>query len=444
MANEDDFTAIYRPRKPYETKPFDSSAVNYDEFAQMMERTISTFDQGIVIAIDAPWGYGKSYFGRNFSALLSTTGWTTTYLDTFEHDYVEDPFLLIASTIIGDIAPAKSKPTLIKAASNVGKTLLPIAAKAAVRVGTLAAVDAKDLEDIKNALTEAGGEAAEKLVEKRLQDFAKEREGIAEFRKQLTDLARKVKDETGHPLVVFIDELDRCQPTFAVRTLERIKHFFDVPYLSFVFLLNRKQLESAVNGVYGQSVDSATYLTKFVHFFIPLPRGRSKNEGEVQVERYVKYLGSKISISKHQPQLKSFVEVMADIAPAFGLSMRDVERAFTQFVLAIAGRSMAENLVPLLAFVVAVRIVAPTAYQGILEKDDALLNSVIASIEKAKLRGLHEGYTLPFGDMLVAYVRGQNKIAADSPLRRILHRVRLEPERAFSFFAELLDHVPNR
>lgn len=33
--------------------------------------------------------------------------------------------------------------------------------------------------------------------------------------------------EKGNRLIVFIDELDRCKPSYSVKLLERIKHYFD-------------------------------------------------------------------------------------------------------------------------------------------------------------------------------------------------------------------------
>src|SRR5262245_1027673 len=103
MAQNTDFSAVYRPRKAYEKDPFDSSAVDFTAFVDMVTRILSLFDQGVVLAIDAPWGRGKSFFGVNFAAHLKKSNWRTAYVDAFAHDYMEDPFLLITSTILKDV-----------------------------------------------------------------------------------------------------------------------------------------------------------------------------------------------------------------------------------------------------------------------------------------------------------------------------------------------------
>lgn len=41
--------------------------------------------------------------------------------------------------------------------------------------------------------------------------------------------------ERGNRLVVFIDELDRCKPSFAVHLLEQLKHYISDERITFVF-----------------------------------------------------------------------------------------------------------------------------------------------------------------------------------------------------------------
>lgn len=41
------------------------------------------------------------------------------------------------------------------------------------------------------------------------------------------DVFNDIIVEEAEKLVVFIDELDRCKPSFAIEMLERIKHYFD-------------------------------------------------------------------------------------------------------------------------------------------------------------------------------------------------------------------------
>jgi hypothetical protein len=77
-------------------------------------------------------------------------------------------------------------------------------------------------------------------------------------------------------LVVFIDELDRCRPDYAVSILEQLKHLFSVPRMVFVLAIDKVQLGHAVRGVYGSDlIDADEYLRRFidVEYSIPTPEG---------------------------------------------------------------------------------------------------------------------------------------------------------------------------
>ena len=73
------------------------------------------------------------------------------------------------------------------------------------------------------------------------------------------------------PIILFIDELDRCRPDYAVDMLEVIKHVFDVENVKVVLVTNTKQLRAAINHRYGVEVDAQKYLDKFLKYSFALP-----------------------------------------------------------------------------------------------------------------------------------------------------------------------------
>lgn len=64
-------------------------------------------------------------------------------------------------------------------------------------------------------------------------------------------------------IVVFIDELDRCKPNFAVKLLERVKHFFNNEHFIFIFSTNLNELQHTIKKFYGEGIDGYSYLDKF-------------------------------------------------------------------------------------------------------------------------------------------------------------------------------------
>jgi hypothetical protein len=77
--------------------------------------------------------------------------------------------------------------------------------------------------------------------------------------------------ERANRLVFFIDELDRCRPEYAIRLLERIKHYFDDEQIIFVFSVNLSQLQHTIKAYYGADFDATRYLDKFFDLRISLP-----------------------------------------------------------------------------------------------------------------------------------------------------------------------------
>lgn len=78
------------------------------------------------------------------------------------------------------------------------------------------------------------------------------------------------KDER---MIILIDELDRCNPTYAVRLLERIKHYLLMDKITFVFAINEEQLQYTIKSFYGEEFDAYLYLNRFfdVQFSFPAP-----------------------------------------------------------------------------------------------------------------------------------------------------------------------------
>jgi predicted KAP-like P-loop ATPase len=72
------------------------------------------------------------------------------------------------------------------------------------------------------------------------------------FRKALIEYQTKEEKK----IVIFIDELDRCRPTYAIEVLERIKHLFGVAGYVFVISLDKEQLSHSIATIYGAKMDS--------------------------------------------------------------------------------------------------------------------------------------------------------------------------------------------
>lgn len=100
--------------------------------------------------------------------------------------------------------------------------------------------------------------------------------------KSINELFEKLLGKDSDKIVIFIDELDRCKPSYAVTLLERIKHYFDNTNIVFVFSTNFKQLSNTVKNAYGELFDSDRYLDRFFEMKLTLP--------EIDLISYLNYL----------------------------------------------------------------------------------------------------------------------------------------------------------
>ena len=93
--------------------------------------------------------------------------------------------------------------------------------------------------------------------------------------------------------------MDRCKPNFAVSLIERIKHYFDVPNVVFILLLNKEQLENAIKGVYGINTDATKYLDKFINFYFNLPKqNKEDHRTQYKIENFIKVTMQNIVLQK--------------------------------------------------------------------------------------------------------------------------------------------------
>ena len=135
------------------------------------------------------------------------------------------------------------------------------------------------------------------------------------------------------PLFIFIDELDRCRPNFAVEVLEVVKHLFDVPGVYFVIATHIDQLAASINVLYGEKFDSRQYLKRFFHqeYVLPDPEPLKFVQYLYQQYRPFANLSSDqfFVLFEHPRQTRTVeqqVEAFTCLAMAFGLTLRDMEQ----------------------------------------------------------------------------------------------------------------------
>lgn len=264
---------LIKPRTGKINKPFENDFWEREALANRLTDHISRINVGATIAIDAEWGAGKTWFVENWQEKLKVDGFEVIYLNSFNQDYIDDPFLIISMEIANCLKSNENDFKAVK--EKIGEAYRAILPNLPIllwylttSLGGMGAI-AKPIADIVSSIQDSDslGKEAGKLLNEKLQEhlsaqvenYDKEKQSLEYFRKTLGELTSSL----DKPLVFIVDELDRCKPEFAIRLIERIKHFFDIPNVVFVLAINKKQLEESINNFYGFSKTS-NYLEKFI------------------------------------------------------------------------------------------------------------------------------------------------------------------------------------
>lgn len=299
--------------KPLDT--FDEDRLGRESLADYLTTFIKTTlpavnENSFVLALDSPWGTGKTSFIQMWRDKLDLSGelYNIITYNAWENDDCETaliPLICSFSQLEKDVEDEKHLLEVIK---EVLKILLP-------RVGNLIlknrlGIDTLDLAEI---LKEVGDINTPNTIYENYKSTNAIKDKFRELIQECTDDNKK--------LIIFIDELDRCRPTFAIETLEAIKHFFDLKNVIFIISLDTKQLSKSIKTVYGD-IESEGYLRRFFDYQIPLPKSSLKE-----------FLLERLTDGCHSPVYQiELLEKMADILP---LSLRDLNvicKAYLRFI----------------------------------------------------------------------------------------------------------------
>lgn len=259
--------------------PFDGDLLERKLLAEQLMRYVDRLKIGAVIGVDARWGEGKTWFARHWKMMLEQNNHQVIFLNAFANDYMEDPFLVIASEIANAFEKTnKDKARVIRMmAAKAYQSLLPLLPQLILSMGMVAlgaghlsqtlknSYDA--MKDAADGVSDSVAESLKECIEGKIEDYKTEKQSLESFKQVLQQLSEKL----DKPLVFIIDELDRCRPEFSIRLLERIKHFFDIPNIVFVLMLDKPQFIKSIHHFYGfDNQTSESYLDKFINFTLKL------------------------------------------------------------------------------------------------------------------------------------------------------------------------------
>ncbi len=405
-----------------EDDPFGSDRLGREESVKVLTHIVSRIDGPCVLALDAPWGYGKTTFLKMWEAWLrqEEQGFpVVACFNAWETDFTHHPFLALSSELTKELGACTKTANLEKFKDAAQKVLRVVAT----------------LSPLVELLQPGAGVfvgAASKVVAEAVSDkadtngYLEAKEALAEFKTALGELAQ------DKPLVIMIDELDRCRPSYAVELLEVAKHFFAVDNVVFVLAVNRAELVHSVKALYGACFDAEGYLRRFFDLDFQLPEPDRKPFVE-ELLRTTKLTSTLVDRGAPKVLLEVFLGWPKR-------SLRDVQQVVHRLGMVLALLPTDADPLALYAVIaIVLRTVDPDVYQRFVDgeaTDKEVADAVFGPRGAASLRsdGSNYGWWIE-GHIILGClardadfeVRGRHSDELNSPLLS-QHRELLEAE----------------
>ncbi|MDQ2085211.1 P-loop NTPase fold protein [Herbivorax sp. ANBcel31] len=291
--------------------PFKNDKFNREVVADNLESLIKKSNDNLVISIDANWGMGKTTFVNMWRKKLDNIGdYKTVYFSAWENDDSNDPLVSIICNMEKSLSSMENYKT--EKIKEVGKHLIKKSVPIALKILTHGLIDTEKLnisDFNKEKIVELAGEIGSIELEK----YKEEAQAKEKFKEELKNYQQSIDKK----IIFFIDELDRCRPTYAIETLERIKHLFNIEGYIFILSLDKSQLRHCVKLLYGNEVDSVGYLRRFIDLEYSLP--------EPDRSIYLDFLINKFEF-KSEVTEKFFIPYLKALVTQYNLSLRDINK----------------------------------------------------------------------------------------------------------------------
>lgn len=337
------------------TELFPKDTLNRARYASFLHNYLASnaIDGGYVLNLNAKWGSGKTYFINRWIESIKESH-PVVYIDAWKQDYSDDPMLTVISSLINALSeqlPPDNKAVLniAKKSARFIKAAAPALLKGLVKKTTGLNLDDVSIEDVKitpehksddKGSSDIFSESAAAIAQCLVTDHNDKLKSVEYLRNEIKELITAViahkQGALKVPAFIFIDELDRCRPSYAVEMLEVVKHFFELDNIAFIVATDTEQLQHAVKAVYGEGFDAQTYLGRFFR--------RRYSLTELSRYEFVSRLAeSKVTYNpkwkEYVPslaELDDFTRVVSIVADRFRLSLRETEQLVDKFLAVLS------------------------------------------------------------------------------------------------------------
>ena len=301
-----------------------------------------------VINLNGQFGSGKTQFVRRLYTHLAKVKHPVVYFDVWESDFSNNPLAIICSELIQQLenvfdkeAPRDkySLSTKAKRTLNALKKSLSTGLKAFAAASLVAGEPASSKISSSTAkVLDATPDIDPRSHSKKLIDSVKDLHieaviALKDIKEHITTLSVFMEDiyDLKVPIIIIIDELDRCRPTYAVEVLEVVKHFFETNGCTFLLSTNTDVLEQSIQSIYGSKFDSKHYLRRFFDIKVNLPQVSIENYMATTEDRFTHYNNPNVIINPYHENHYDNAELFACLFKSNDMELRDIDQVLSRY-----------------------------------------------------------------------------------------------------------------
>lgn len=308
-----------------ENNIFENDKLKRKETIKDLSLLLENTSESLVLSLNAPWGAGKTTFVKLWKTYLKKEkSINSIYFSAWEDDFSKEPLISIIGEIKKYINDNFNQNLEIESKFDKVKDLTGKVLKRGVPSFLKGMTGG--LLDIDKGFEEAIGSIVESTSKELIDNYSKNKEIVEQFKNSIQDLLSQI--DKSKPFIIFIDELDRCRPIYAIELLERIKHIFGIDGLIFVLSIDKVQLSESIKSQYG-NIDADNYLRRFIDMEYSL---QSLNTDDFCTYLYHDIFKlSEILVNKQISQHNGDeLQMIKYLSKSTNLSLREIEQIFTQ------------------------------------------------------------------------------------------------------------------
>lgn len=265
-------------KQKIEADIWEHDRLGFAEIGQSFTNIIQTIDDSKVISIEAPFGYGKTFFCKEWAKQLKAAGELVIEIDALQSDHSGDPLITFMGALLA-AQPRSGKPLAkilkdkaLKVAGLLGRASMRVVLRESAEEFLQAGAEwvkgkSPDIAKLDDAIDTIKGELTNVAGQLIATHLAAERARVDELPTQIDALRDALTEGGGSKrIVIIVDELDRCHPEYAISLLEAMKLVFGREGFVFVLMVNSNYLERIAKHRFGTGENDELYLEKFIDF----------------------------------------------------------------------------------------------------------------------------------------------------------------------------------